>query len=277
MFLSTQLSAQNLYVFSVIETNNAARPDRLADHETFNRMINDLAKYANLTKYHFDFGDSANYTPQTIRLTLQNLKQNLSDKDVVWFHYSGLGFNDGDRAYPTMQLNGGSMAMREVISTLRGKLPRTLIISADCGNKEKAVELISNQVDNTNRPVYAKVKIIPRALAPRVSFVGLSEMPSIKVVENYKALFFPAKTRQVIIMTSSSKGQASFSDSIRGSLWLQAIENTLTDETRNGAKTADWSAIRELAIKNTSALSDNKQIPIINIQKDNCCFNEEDN
>jgi len=217
---ASQAAGQRLYFLSAVNTDNYYRPDRVADAENINKIAGNISKYLNMEKYTYDFGDSINYNPETVKLTLKSLPVIPCSNDIVWFHYSGSGGNYGDGEGPVMRLFGGDLEVKEVERILAAKNPKLLLITIDAGNKTLPNETIS---DNDQ---YRPVKKRPEPLKPRVSFISSEGIIHYQVLENYDALFRSFEGARTITIVSSSKGEDAYSDKHKGSYWVQAFDKS---------------------------------------------------
>ena len=178
MFGGGRVVAQHLYVFSVVETSLAKRPDRALDAERLRSFTYEVAKYGNYTHHWFDFGKGGLFTPQTVKATLAAFKPQSAEEDVVWLHYAGQGYSDGPKAWPTLQLNGGDVPLRELLTLLRAKSVRTLLVTVDCGNRPRVAlpRLAANEVDSGNSlpplPAALAVKPVDLCYASRPAGYG---------------------------------------------------------------------------------------------------------
>lgn len=224
---ATPATGQRLYFLPVINTDNYYRPDRGVDAENINRMAGNISKYLNMEKYTYDFGDSINYNPETVKLTLKSLPVIPCSNDIVWFHYSGSGGNYREDEGSVMRLFGGDLEVKEVERILAAKKPKLLLITIDAGNKILAGETIS---DNDK---YRPIKKRPEPLKPKISFISPGGITHYQVLENYDALFRSFEDSRVITILSSSKGEDAYSDRHQGSYWVQAFDKSL-GEIMNG-------------------------------------------
>lgn len=228
------VAGQRLYFLSAINTDNYYRPDRAADAANINKIANNISKYLNIEKYTYDFGDSVNYNPETVKLTLKSLPVIPCSNDIIWFHYSGSGGNYGESERPVMRLFGRDLEVKEVERILAAKKPKLLLITIDAANKTLANEIISDSDQ------YRPIKKRPEPLKPKVSFIASGEIPHYQVLENYDRLFRNFENSRIIIITSSSKGEDALSDRQKGSYWVQAFEKSLGETVNNKTGKDAW-------------------------------------
>jgi len=268
IFSAPRVAAQKLYFFSVINTDNFYRPDRQVDAENINRMAGNISKYLNMEKYTYDFGDSVNFNPETVKRTLKSIPVVPCSNDIVWFHYSGNGGNYGGGPVPALQLFGGNLEVSDVKKIIAEKNPKLLLITIDAPNKSASSERMSGK--------YLSLSKIPGALSPRVSFISSDEIPYYLVLENYDALFRNFDNSRVIVITSSSRGEDALSDRYKGSYWVQAFSRAI-DETVNGKTGKDiW--VENVSVrldKHLSRLSKNMQHSRISVISSSIICDEE--
>ncbi|GAB3709640.1 hypothetical protein GCM10027592_45950 [Spirosoma flavus] len=262
---------QHLYVFSVIETSLAKRSDRIQDAERLRTLATDIARYGNYTLHWYDFGDSASFTPQVVRKTIDAFAPQSSEVDIVWFYYAGKGYSDGPKAWPTLQLNGGDLPVRDLLARFRAKPVRTLLVTTDCGNRPatSAPQLVDNeQMDNSRRSVSTAVK-------PNVTNPALTDLPDMDIVETYRRLFRVKDVRQIIVMSSASRGQSAHSSVKQGSVWLMALTQAISELTRiQSSGQSSWKQIQEKVVQTTQLKTKNRQTPLLNRQTITCCETE---
>ncbi|RFS15579.1 caspase family protein [Emticicia sp. C21] len=251
LLLSHGLFAQNLHFLSVINTDDYTRQDRRMDADNVNKMAGNIAQYMNLTKYTYNFSDSVDYNPTSVKLTLQSLNIAPCGDDIVWFHYSGLGGNYGE-SMPTLQLFGGELEVKEIENTLRQKRPKLLLISIDCSNKPVRSKWIANQTD-VGGSRSATIKKSPSAIKPRVTITPSNEIPYFQIIENYNKLFKDFKGTKIVLLLSTLKDEDALSDSRKGSLWVQALNKAFSEITNNNTQKDIWD--KDLHVKLQSYLS----------------------
>ncbi len=161
-------------------------------------------------------GTIASYTGLTLRLetlsgdeltvgNTRDLLQGLqvTSDDVVYFFYSGHGYNPGDRKWPVLAftgtVTGDDVSLDEVVETLEPKSPRLLVVLADCCN---------------NYPEPA-ARQWPR-WEPR---------PSAALEHNFRELF--VEFAGVVIASGSSPGQYSLGAEGVGGLFVNMFMNAV--------------------------------------------------
>ena len=263
---------QHLYVFSVIETGNPSRPDRLLDARLLHKLTDDVACYGNYTQHWYDFGDRETFTPQTLQSTLKRFQPQSAENDVVWLHYAGRGYSDGPRAWPTLQLNGGDVALRDLLTLLRTKPVRTLLVTVDCGNRQRPLTVVPG--DNSRGITDAPHQSSTVAVTPRITRPAQSDVPDMTVVNTYQRLFRATKVRQVIIMASADHGQRALSDPKRGSVWLTALTDAIAGILREQPAEPIWKQVQERVVQFTQKRTRNRQTPLYTRQPITCCETE---
>ncbi|RIV25424.1 hypothetical protein DYU11_08995 [Fibrisoma montanum] len=265
---------QNLYVFSVIETNAAKRPNKILDAERLRAFTTEIAKYGNYTLHWYDFGDSANFTPQVIRKTIETFSPRSSEIDMIWFYYAGKGYCDGPKAWPTLQLNGGDLPVRDLLARFRAKPVRTLLVTADCNNKPSHS---SSLFENDERTVSTQ-QFVSTIVRPTVTNPALTDLPDMTIVATYESLFKAKDLRQIIIMTSANRGQRAYSSLKQGSVWLMAFTHAVSNLIKSQSYgQSPWKYVQENIVQITQSKTKNRQTPLISRQTITCCETESTN
>lgn len=259
---------QHLYVFSVIETSLAKRPDRLKDAQRLRDLATEIARYGNYTLHWYDFGDSTCFTPHSVRETIKTFTPHSSEVDMVWFYYSGKGYNDGPKAWPTLQLNGGDLPVRDLLARFRAKPVRTLLVTTDCGNRPGPAAPSPANEEQADEPR----RYGPAAVRPTVTNPAQTDLPDMAIVETYKRLFQAKNVQQIIVMASASRGQRAHSSVKQGSVWLMALTEAVS--ALIGAPSSSqspWKQVQEKVVQTTQSKTNNRQTPLINRQTITCC------
>ncbi len=263
-------SCQKLHFLSVINTDNSYRLDRRTDAENINKIANGVSAYLNIEKLTYSFGDSLNFNPETVKLTLKSMDVVPCSNDIVWFHYSGDGNNTGNSNRPTMRLFGGDLEIKEVERIVAAKNPKLLLITVDASNLTAGEELISN-----SKSGYKSIVKKPVALKPTASFVSSKGISHYQTLKNYRSLFKDFENSKIIIITSSSKGEDSFSDKLKGSFWVQAFDKAMSETVNNKAGKDIWKENLFSKLSNAlNKISKNKQHPAIYISQNIKCEEE---
>lgn len=146
----------------------------------------------------------SNLTPANARRILQNL--NPAGDDVVYFTYSGHGYNAGNSEWPTFAFltytGDPYVTFDEVVSTLQPKPQRLLIVLADCCNAP---------IGGAARPT------------PSTEPAGDSAL----TIANFQRLFLGFSG--TIRVASASKDQLSLGDSSLGGLFTNVYMDTFLE------------------------------------------------
>lgn len=271
-FAVAPVQGQNLYVFSVIETTDSRRPDRRLDAHSFHKLTDDIARYGNYTQHRYEFSDSAVFTPQMLRQTLSKFKPQSAENDMVWLHYAGRGYSDGPKAWPTLQLNGGDIPLRELLALLRAKPVRTLLVTVDCGNRPRQKIALLTDSSSANKPAARSTEV--GALTAQVTRLAQTDIPDMAIVDAYKRLFKAEKVQQIIVMASAGLNERAYSDPQQGSVWLTAFTNTIAEAVREQATVTTWKQIQDTVVRLTQKRTRNRQTPLFNRQTITCCETE---
>lgn len=262
------LYSQSLHVFSVVESNDINRPDRLIDAQRIEKSSTLISKYLGLDKYLYNFGDNNAFSVNSFHATVRRLGKVSCTSDVIWFHFSGYGRNDGQSKWPVLKLTDGEIDPAEVISALQQKHPKLLLITIDAGNKRAETKAFSNQIgDEPGEAESAKVKKLKTtAISPQISLPTMREMPHFSLIENYERLFKQFDGMRVIILSSCSVGQNSISNTTVGSEWLMQFCKTLEQMTDEYTRSASWDKIHKQVLTEIQNKFKNKQIPQASIK-----------
>jgi hypothetical protein len=215
----------NLHFFSVIESDAINRPDRAVDQLRLTERVAGIAAVLGQDCYTYDFGKTHSFSTTAVRQTLNNLKRVSCESDVIWFHFSGYGRNNGDSTWPVLQLTDGEIELTEIITNLKQKLPKLLIITVDSGNKHGEEKTLSNQTgdDASEEETLRLQKLKRKAVSPVISLPELKEVPQFSLIENHERLFKRFDGLRTVILGSSSVGQNSAGSTTKGSLWLSQL------------------------------------------------------
>lgn len=195
-----------------------------------------IASYTGLT-LRLESLSGDDLTVDSARSLLAGLE--VTSDDVVYFFYSGHGYNPGGRKWPVLAFTGtvldDDVSLDEVVETLEAKSPRLLVVLADCCN---------------NYPEPA-ARRWPR-WRPR---------PSDALEHNFRALFL--QFAGTVIASGSSPGQYSLGAEGVGGLFINMFMNAVVTlgETETDltwaealAKTADDTLA--IALGNVDELGD---------------------
>ncbi len=214
------------------------------DHDQFTKTIGDIA-------FNIDYeailtsriGEEC--TKENLMSVIQNL--NTTDKDIIFFYYSGHGAHaEGDNDYyPQMCLKYPASQQDKwvpsrIVNELLSNKPASMrIVMTDCCNN------IASWVTPKTVSVLSK---------------GMSKANEVDP-ELFKKLF--VQTKGNIMVTSSKKGQTSGCNSDGGFFSIIFWEEL--SEVVNGKKAADWHSLMASVKKGTLEISGNKQEPYYNL------------
>ncbi len=134
LVLASVAPAADLHFIAFIDTNDPMI-GTVEDFQNALAWADLLASSTGLTLrlQAYSGGDVSISRTRNVLTSLQ-----VSTDDVVYFYYSGHGYNPGDRRWPILTyvntLSGTDVSLDEVVETLIPKQPRLLIILADCCN-----------------------------------------------------------------------------------------------------------------------------------------------
>lgn len=242
---SVNLSAQKIHAIAFCNTLDSKIGESCAnDHDRFKDEIELIAP---ILGYELVFTSkiAENCSKDNLMSVLQNL--NTTDKDIIFFYYSGHGSHaPGDNdLLPQMCLKYNAYEeskwvpvkkVDEILSTKSGALK---IIMTDCCNKVQdfvsqkfaLMECKGNTTYNDIRP------------------------------ENYRKLFLEAKGK--IIVTSSKKGQVSYGPK-EGGVFSISFWNELWNAGTTNQK-PDWNSLLAKVKSSTLKVTQNKQEPYYTI------------
>jgi len=132
ILLSSNSLAANFHAIIIADTNDKTIGNSvIIDKRKINTLTRNIAINTGLTLREENiYGYNFNYN--TVKRSLNNLS--VRPDDVVMFYYSGHSNNAGAK-WPALNLKGRSLKLDNVISSLKAKKPRLLIIIADsCNN-----------------------------------------------------------------------------------------------------------------------------------------------
>jgi Caspase domain len=261
--------AQSIHVLSVIETNDINRPDRMIDQERVQEISKNIAQYVGLDYYSYNFGAKDAFSISSVKSTIQNLKNISCERDVIWFHFSGFGRNDGQSQFPIMKLTDGELSTNEIIATLQAKRPKVLLVTIEAGNKVAEPKEITNQEgDEVDKVTANKLKTLKRAaIMPKESFAAMKTVPSPVIISNYERLFKDFEGVQIVVLSSCKVGQNSISNYSVGSEWLAQLDKKLGQITQNENTAASWESLTKKVYDHFKNKADAKQLPQMSIKK----------
>ena len=167
---------------------------------------------------------SGNFTRTKLNSTLSSLST--SSNDVIFFYYTGHGFNDGTNDYPTLTLgkDGEDLSYRkkdllDVYNSLRGKPHRLLVVMAEACNKQASGVTIS---DNS---------------------------PFEDDSNNFKTLFSASGD---FMISSSMKRQASYSKADNMGIFSSSFADAMSELMASKASSSvSWSSLLDMISEKT--------------------------
>ncbi len=140
-----------------------------------------------------------------IKETLRTIKMN--QNDICIFYYSGHGVSDAASQYPKILLNGQTLPLSFIHSSLKQKNNRLAISMADCCNALGALSAVTTfkSEDSLLKSIYFENKLATEK----------------EKKENYKNLFL--KTKGNIVMSGSIKGQSSYMQDKHGGFFTDSF------------------------------------------------------
>ncbi len=266
LFSSLSAFSQNLHVFSIIQTSDSNRPDRVLDADRLNEMSIEIASIVGFTRYYYDFGETTTFSPSYIRKTLQKVRFAPCNQDVVWLHYSGYGRNDYETIYPALQFGEIEMYLRDIIGILNQKKPKIMLLTIDSGNEKSNVKEFSNQKTDMVKTTIEKNLPIERTIKPLISNPIPQKITNYHKIENYNRLFKDFEGTKVLIFMSNSEGENALSNAIDGAYGLKCFEKALQEATNSNEKEASWVSIKEEYVRNVKNKTRNRQTPKVTIE-----------
>jgi len=204
--------ATTLHAILVSDTNDASiGPSVQVDQRKLQGLMRSISEYTGMTlSSHSVSGNQLNRA--NVERAISSVS-NVGSDDVIFFFWSGHGFNDESSRskYPTMHLGNwqNTLGLESVANMLKQKKPRLLIVIGDTCNK------------------------------PMGGSRG-EEMTRGEKDENYKKLFL--KSRGTILASSSIKGQYSYGNNQTGGLYTSAFLSNLSKELASSG-TPSWKTL----------------------------------
>lgn len=237
--------AQNLHVFSVVESNDFNRADRLVDLDRVDKTAQRISQYVGLDQYYYNFGTNNAFSVAAIRSSLARLGKVSCSSDVIWFHFSGYGRNDGQSVWPVLKLTDGEIPLSEIVTILQQKRPKLLLITVEAGNKRADSKELSNQAgeEPDEAETYKQRNLKRSAISPKISTPVMLKIPHFSTIENYERLFKQYDGQKIVILGSCSVGQNSISNSTGGSEWLNRFSKVFEQMTGEQTLPVSWESI----------------------------------
>jgi hypothetical protein len=199
ILLSSNSLAANFHAIIIADTNDKTIGSSvIIDKRKINTLTKNIARNTGLTLREENiYGYNFNYN--TVKRSLNNLS--VRPDDVVMFYYSGHSNNAGAK-WPALNLKGRSLKLDNVISSLKAKKPRLLLIIADsCNNFTSRGSTLNNFMKRGRQ-------------APKK--------------QNYKKLFL--KRQGTIIMTAATQGEYAWGNAQHGGFFTYQLLDSLNQE-----------------------------------------------
>ncbi|WP_069469930.1 caspase family protein [Candidatus Marithrix sp. Canyon 246] len=199
-FLLSNSLAANFHAIIIADTNDSTIGSSvIIDKRKINTFTKNIARNTglilreqNIYGYNFNFN--------TIKRSLNSLS--VRRDDVVMFYYSGHSSNAGAK-WPALNLKGRSLKLDNVISSLKAKKPRLLLIIADSCNN------LTSRGSSLN------------------SFMSLRGVQTAKK-ENYQKLFL--KHKGIIVMGAARRGEYAWGNGQHGGFFTYQLLESLNTE-----------------------------------------------
>lgn len=176
--------------------------------------------------------------------TISQIK--VGDKDIIFFYFAGHGWNNSESEFPMLKMGGegvteeNSRGLQEIYLRLLEKKPRMTLVFAEACNGSKSF----------------KQKITPGGEADHIIY----NMSSNKVRQLFR------QTKANILMSSSQRGQLSYSNSF-GGYFSNTFYKTFEKMTaKEFLEEPTWEDILGEIQEGTRQLSKDKQNPIMNLE-----------
>ncbi len=212
ILLSSNCLAANFHAIIIADTNDATIGSSvMIDKRKINTLTSNIASNTGLILKQYNiYGYNYNYN--TVKRSLNNLS--VRSDDVVMFYYSGHSNNAGGK-WPALNLKGRSLKLDRVISSLKAKKPRLLLVIADsCNNLTSRGSSVNNFMSLRGVPVQKK--------------------------QNYQQLFL--KQKGVIIMGAAIPGEYAWGNSQHGGFFTYQLLEGLNQEFASSSA-ASWNQV----------------------------------
>ncbi len=182
-----------------------------------NMMMTEVNTIATSIGYEPDISivSRGNFNFECVRKAVEELTCN--EKDIVFFYYSGHGYNDTANSgeFPVMNLKNGFYALEEVHRQLKSKNPKFCLTLGDCCN-------VIHELPDFKTRGFNTVDI------------------GTKIENNYKNLFL--QPQGDILVSSSKRGQWSYSNFKDGGIYTSEFISSLRCAV-NYSKTLSWESL----------------------------------
>ena len=205
--------AANFHAILVGDTNDDNIGESVSvDLKNLQSLIDDIVKHTGLTLYgKIIQGNSLNR--DKVMKAINSISA--GPDDVVFFYWSGHGFNDGKSVLPTMYLgNQPGLPLLDVAKTIRDKKPRLFIAIGDTCN---------NQYDASRTLPSSREQAKP---------------------ENYKTLFLKYRGEVLAAGSEAKKGGYSYGNKEKGGYYTNAFFNSLRIELALDGRPS-WKALMD--------------------------------
>lgn len=214
--ITFQLSAQTMYSIIVANTEDSSIGKSCEIDQMM--MIAEMNTVAKSIGYEIIITtiSHSKFCFEEVDYVIKNLKCN--SNDIIWFYYTGHGFNKTDHAskWPVMALNTGGFPLDLIHIKLMQKGARLNVTMGDCCNNIlDASKAINKNLVVADEDISSKEKI-------------------------YKNLFLKPKGN--ILVSSSEKGESSYSHPYKGSYFTDEFNKALVYAV-NYSNTLSWEAL----------------------------------
>ncbi len=221
IFISFSVTSQTVHIIFVSATNDASIGKGCQSNQDALMRIVDKLQKANI-KVDLVKINGVQVNSNIISEKIASLQ--VSDKDAIWFYYSGHGLNSGKSIWPQLLISGRkTLYLNGIHKELKEKNARLVITVGDCCN-------IGSGFDANNMFVSAK--------APPIN-------------KNLQKLFLSAKGS--VIVSSSKPGQSSMYCENTGGYFTSAFTDIFTElSLETNINKVSW----EVLMKKTKSLTE---------------------
>jgi hypothetical protein len=209
--------ANNLHIILVGDTNVSDIGDSVAvDIRRMQQLASIVASSTGL-RLNLQTIIGNNVTPNNVRQSVSKLR--LTSNDVVFFYWSGHGYNRGKSYLPTMSIQtreSSNVDLKEIADSIQAKKPRLYMVIGDTCNVKLNQRYVHNTAQATSRSS-----------------------------TNYKDLFL--NHRGHILAAGSEVGGYSWGSGERGGVYTSALLRSLAEELALTSGTPSWQRIMNKA------------------------------